>query len=153
MDVDEPEFTYTCPKCSRTLNSKQGFGKHMAWHERMENAGELGIKARKAYSAGKYSDPLNAYIKHLQEPKQKGGTRLTVDQLNQKITEAFEAGNFLRSVQLTALRQKKEVDEPEKLEQYFIEHAAEYSEAKGITAAAWAEFGVPVRVIKEAGIK
>lgn len=39
------------------------------------------------------------------------------------------------------------------LEEEFIEHAAAYSERKGISYAAWREAGVPAASLKRAGIK
>ena len=35
----------------------------------------------------------------------------------------------------------------------FVEHARPYSERKGISYTAWREYGVPAKVLREAGIK
>ena len=39
------------------------------------------------------------------------------------------------------------------LELGFVEHAASYSDRKGVSYTAWREFGVPASVLRTAGIK
>ena len=39
------------------------------------------------------------------------------------------------------------------LESGFVEHAASYSDRKGVSYTAWREFGVPASVLRTAGIK
>lgn len=39
------------------------------------------------------------------------------------------------------------------LESGFVEHAAAYSDRKGISYTAWREYGVPAKVLRSAGIK
>ena len=41
----------------------------------------------------------------------------------------------------------------EALQVGFVEHAASYSQRKGITWTAWREAGVPAAVLRQAGIK
>jgi hypothetical protein len=50
---------------------------------------------------------------------------------------------------LAAARNASDMDE---LERGFVEHAAGYSERKGISYAAWREAGVSAAVLKKAGI-
>jgi hypothetical protein len=52
-----------------------------------------------------------------------------------------------------ALADLEENADMSELEAGFIEHAASYSERKGITYTAWREYGVPANVLRSAGIK
>jgi hypothetical protein len=52
--------------------------------------------------------------------------------------------------QLVAMQEELDVDA---LEQGFVDAAAEYSERKGISYAAWREAGVPAAALKQAGIR
>lgn len=55
------------------------------------------------------------------------------------------------AAELEALEAAEESD-PAKYEAKFVESAAAYSDAKGITYAAWREMGVPAGVLKRAGV-
>jgi len=63
-------------------------------------------------------------------------------ELRQQIIEAGEA--------LAEADTAASVDE---LETGFIEHAASYSDRKGISYAAWRQSGVPAQVLKKAGVR
>ena len=63
-------------------------------------------------------------------------------ELRQQIIEAGEA--------LAEADTAASVDE---LETGFIEHAASYSDRKGISYAAWRQSGVPAHVLKKAGVR
>lgn len=39
------------------------------------------------------------------------------------------------------------------LEAGFVEHASSYSDRKGVSYTAWREYGVPAKVLREAGVK
>lgn len=51
-----------------------------------------------------------------------------------------------------ALARAEDSADLEELEAAFVEHAARYSERKGISYSAWRESGVPAPVLKRAGI-
>jgi len=53
----------------------------------------------------------------------------------------------------SALADLKDARDLEDLEAGFIEHAAAYSDRKGISYTAWREYGVPAKVLRSAGIK
>ena len=59
--------------------------------------------------------------------------------------QIIEAGKALAEADTAA-----SVDE---LETGFIEHAASYSDRKGISYAAWRQSGVPAQVLKKAGVR
>lgn len=52
-----------------------------------------------------------------------------------------------------ALDQVESAEDISLLEAGFVEHAASYSERKGVSYTAWREFGVPASVLRSAGIK
>ncbi len=79
-----------------------------------------------------------------------------------KVSQKLEsADNPLDEVELIqsrldiekALADLEEAADMSELEAGFVEHAAAYSERKGITYTAWREFGVPASVLRSAGIK
>lgn len=53
----------------------------------------------------------------------------------------------------TALEEAESAAALDELETGFVTHAAEYSQRKGISYAAWREEGVPAAVLKKAGIR
>lgn len=80
-----------------------------------------------------------------------------LDKVNEKI-EATE--DPLKTVDLLqakldiekAISRTENQDDFEGTEKAFIENVKSYSERKGITYSAWREFGVPARVLREAGV-
>lgn len=80
----------------------------------------------------------------------------------EKVDEKLEAAdNPLETVDLIqskldiekALSEVENTQDMATLEAGFVENAASYSERKGVTYTAWREFGVPAKVLREAGIK
>lgn len=110
------------------------------------------------------SRAIKSYLDALGRPKRRGRPvtpetlRTRIADLDQKI--AAEE-NPLRRVDLiqtrldaeSALESANAAADMSRLEAGFVDHAAGYSERKGITYAAWREAGVPASVLKDAGIK
>jgi len=80
----------------------------------------------------------------------------------EKVDEKLEAAdNPLETVDLIqskldiekALSEVENAQDMATLEAGFVDNAASYSERKGVTYTAWREFGVPAKVLREAGIK
>jgi len=81
-----------------------------------------------------------------------------MDKVNQKLDASdnpLEAVDLIQA-KLDIERSLAELDnavDMEALEAGFVEHAASYSERKGVSYTAWREFGVPAKVLRDAGIK
>lgn len=83
------------------------------------------------------------------------------DRLNVVQSKIDDSDNPLEAVDLIqskldiekALSELKSGHTIDELEAGFIENAASYSERKGISYTAWREFGVPAKVLRQAGIK
>jgi hypothetical protein len=106
---------------------------------------------------------IKAYLKALESrrpgrPVSKDSLGKRLDNVNKKL-EASE--NPLERVDLiqSKLDIEKAIDDLdngvgfEELETGFAEHAASYSERKGVSYTAWREAGVPASVLKRSGIK
>ena len=110
------------------------------------------------------SRAIKVYLEALGQPKRRGRP-VTPETLRKKITDLDERianeSNPLRRVDLIQARIEAEnaldsaatAADMSRLEAGFVEYAAEYSERKGITYAAWREAGMPAAVLKDAGIK
>lgn len=106
---------------------------------------------------------IKAYLEALEA--RKPGRPVSQDSLNkrlERVKEKLEASdNPLETVDL--IQAKLDVEKAfadlgdavdmESLEGAFVEHASAYSERKGVSYTAWREFGVPAKVLREAGIK
>jgi hypothetical protein len=83
--------------------------------------------------------------------------RNRLDKVNEKIDATDDP---LKTVDLLqskldierALARAEDQDDFEEAEKAFIDNVKSYSERKGITYTAWREFGVPAKVLREAGV-
>lgn len=106
---------------------------------------------------------IKSYLKALAD--RKPGRPVTKESLNKRLEtvnrKIDDSDNPLAQVELIqsridieqALENLEEAEDMESLETEFIEHAASYSERKGISYTAWREYGVPAKVLRTAGIK
>lgn len=106
---------------------------------------------------------IKAYLEAL--AARKPGRPVSEDSLNkrlERVNEKLDASdNPLETVDLIqskldiekALLEVEKTVDMESLEAAFVEHAASYSDRKGVTYTAWREFGVPAKVLRTAGIK
>lgn len=106
---------------------------------------------------------IKAYLEGLEarrpgRPISKESLAKRMDKVNQKLDASdnpLEAVDLIQA-KLDIERSLAELDNAvdlEALEAGFVEHAASYSERKGVSYTAWREFGVPAKVLREAGIK
>lgn len=106
---------------------------------------------------------IKAYLQALESrrpgrPVSKESLQRRLDKVNQKLDST---DNPLESVDLIQSRldieksmaEVENAQDIESLEKGFVDTAASYSERKGVSYTAWREFGVPARVLREAGIK
>lgn len=110
------------------------------------------------------SKAIKGYLEALAVPKRRGRP-VTSETLELKIAGLDEKirveTDVLTRVELfqaridaqTALDQMTATVDMDALEAGFVQHAASYSERKGITWPAWREAGVPAAVLTAAGIK
>jgi hypothetical protein len=118
-----------------------------------------------ALAAGRaHGKAVRDYLDALESTKPKRGRPRTADFIRQQldaIPKVMETADPVTKLQLIQKRIDLE-SELERLsgasvdigalEQAFVEVAAAYSEAKGISYAAWREIGVDAGVLKKAGI-
>lgn len=109
------------------------------------------------------SRAIKAYLKALSE--RKPGRPVTKESLTSRLRAVGDkmenSDDPLEKVDLIqskldieqALSNLEESEDWEALETGFVENAASYSERKGVSYTAWREFGVPAKVLREAGIK
>ena len=91
-------------------------------------------------------------------PVTKESLEKRLEKVNAKIDDS---GDPLEKVELIqsrldiekALAEVTSADDLMSLQSGFVEHAASYSERKGVSYTAWREAGVPAAVLREAGIK
>ena len=106
---------------------------------------------------------IRAYLDALQESSPKSGRRRTAESIDRRlavISGEIDEAEPLRKVTLVqqrldliAERERLEsVVDLSGLEEGFVSVAASYSQRKGISKAAWREVGVPVAVLKAAGL-
>lgn len=108
------------------------------------------------------SRAIKSYLEALSN--RRPGRPVTPESLRQRIErleEKIEAeSDPLRRVDLVqqrldasdALKRAAASADLEALEEGFVDHAARYSERKGISYGAWREAGVPAAVLRKAGI-
>jgi hypothetical protein len=107
---------------------------------------------------------VRSYLEALESTKPKRGRPRTADVIRQQldaIPKAMETADAVGRLQLIQKRIDLEAEldrlsgnnvDIAGLENAFVEVAAAYSQAKGITYAAWREIGVDPAVLKRAGI-
>lgn len=81
-----------------------------------------------------------------------------LDRVNEKLAESSDPLGRVELIQsrldiAKALADSDIAEDMGALEAGFIEHAASYSERKGVSYTAWREFGVPASVLRAAGVK
>jgi hypothetical protein len=106
---------------------------------------------------------VREYLELLDQNKPRRGRKRTADSIKkrlERITQQLETAAPLQRVQLIQERRDleremgragQEVD-LSGAEKKFVQAAKEYSARKGISYAAWREFGVPAEVLQKAGI-
>ena len=111
----------------------------------------------------KESRAIKSYLKAL--AARKPGRPVTTDSLSKRLEKINErlgaSADPLESVELIqsrleierALAEAEGRDDLASLEAGFVEHAASYSERKGVSYTAWRQFGVPAATLRAAGIK
>jgi hypothetical protein len=106
---------------------------------------------------------IKSYLKALADrkpgrPVTKESLSKRLETVNRKIDESDDPLARVELIQSRidieqALSNIEEAEDMEALEADFVEHAASYSERKGISYTAWREFGVRAKVLRTAGIK
>jgi hypothetical protein len=118
-----------------------------------------------ALAAGRReSRAIKAYLAAVSAPKRRGRpvTKETMqsrlNDLDEKIAASTDPLAKVGLIQrrMDTATDLAEIDDPTDiagLEAGFVDHAAAYSQRKGISYGAWRESGVPAAVLKRAGIK
>lgn len=106
---------------------------------------------------------IKAYLKAIASrkpgrPMTKDGLQSRLARISQKLGETDNPLDEIDLIQSRldierALAELEDADDMADLEAGFVEHAASYSERKGISYTAWRQYGVPARVLRTAGIK
>lgn len=127
---------------------------HMAMSEEHKAALAKGRREARA---------IKAYLKALADrkpgrPVTKESLTKRLETVNRKIDESDDPLARVELIQSRidieqALSNLEEAEDLDALEADFVEHAASYSERKGISYTAWREYGVPAKVLRTAGIK
>ena len=91
-------------------------------------------------------------------PMTKQGLTSRLERINQKLEQADSPLDEIDLIQSRldiekGLAELEDAEDMAELEAGFVEHAAAYSERKGISYTAWREYGVPAKVLRSAGIK
>jgi type I site-specific restriction-modification system R (restriction) subunit len=105
---------------------------------------------------------VRAYLEALEAHKPKRGRKRTAESITkrlERITDELETADPVKRVSLiqeqfdlqNELEAMSDSVDLAALEADFIEHAWNYSQAKGISKAAWRSAGVPAAVLRQAG--
>ena len=125
---------------------------------------KLTASHKQALSDGrKMASVVDRYLIALESTKPKRGRKRTKDAVAKQLTRVeaeLATAKGLRKVQLLQdrinltdeLNAKDAATDMTALEAEFVKVAKGYSEAKGVTAAAWKAFGVSADVLKKAGL-
>jgi len=111
------------------------------------------------------ANAVRAYLDALEASRPKRGRKRTPASITKRIAAIdaqYETAGSLTALQLLQERKNLEAERAamardsgpdlDKLRRGFVKHARAYGEAKGIERATWREIGVPVDVLREAGI-
>jgi hypothetical protein len=111
------------------------------------------------------ANAVRAYLDALEANRPKRGRRRTPESISKRITAIdaqYETASSLTALQLLQERKNLEVElvalqsnagpDIDRLRRAFVKHARAYGAAKGIETSTWREIGVPVDVLREAGI-
>jgi hypothetical protein len=111
----------------------------------------------------KESRAIKSYLEALAarkpgRPVNKATLNKRLDRVNEKLAESSDPLGRVELIQsrldiAKALADSDIAEDMGALEAGFIEHAASYSERKGVSYTAWREFGVPASVLRAAGVK
>jgi hypothetical protein len=111
----------------------------------------------------KESRAIKSYLEALAarkpgRPVNKATLNKRLDRVNAKLAESSDPLGRVELIQsrldiAKALADSDIAEDMGALEAGFIEHAASYSERKGVSYTAWREFGVPASVLRAAGVK
>lgn len=121
-----------------------------------EHKAALAEGRRQARAIKSYLDALAS--RKPGRPVTKEGLEARLDKISRRLEEADNPLDELDLIQ-SRLDVQKALGEIEgardlaDLEKGFVEHAAAYSERKGISYTAWRQYGVPANVLRSAGIK
>lgn len=109
---------------------------------------------------------VNDYLRAFDAKKPRRGRPVTPEHTRErleKVEAELEEDSTSASRRLTLIQEKMDLevrltsfvakDDIGDLEAEFIKVAREYGESKGLTRAAWREFGLPPKVLDAAGIK
>ena len=111
----------------------------------------------------KQARAIKAYLEALSA--RKPGRPVTKESLDKRLelvnTKIADSDNPLETVDLIQSRLEIEkalsdlgsAGDFGAVEAGFVQHAGAYSQRKGVSYTAWREFGVPAKVLKDAGIK
>lgn len=118
-----------------------------------KHASALRTGRAQADSVRRYLDSIAGGRQRRQSPEQLA-TRL------ERVTAQYETASALDKLRLAqeqldieaAIADSGNADTAAQYEAEFIQVAADYSERKGLTYAAWRQVGVPAAVLKQAGI-
>jgi len=112
----------------------------------------------------KESRAIDEYLRYLEQNRPRRGRRRTPDRVRMLLDQVIADLDGATGVhRLELLQQKKDLEvelwrlenqvDGKELEDAFVEHAASYSERKGISYDTWREAGVPAEVLERAGIR
>ena len=111
----------------------------------------------------KQARAIKSYLKAIASrkpgrPVTREGLQSRLDRITQKLEDTDDPLDEVDLIQsrLDIERALADLDETRdlaELESGFVEHAAAYSNRKGISYTAWREFGVPAKVLRSAGIR
>ncbi|MCB1270548.1 MAG: hypothetical protein M9942_12800 [Microthrixaceae bacterium] len=119
---------------------------------------------KKAMARGRAnSRVVREYLEVLDRNKPKRGRRRTPASIRKRlavIDSEFDGASQLAKLEMTQermdlnaeLEAMETSDDLDAVQKSFVGIAAEYSESKGISWAAWREMGVPAAVLREAGV-
>jgi hypothetical protein len=107
---------------------------------------------------------VRAYLEALEANRPKRGRKRTTESVEERLAKVDAELDRAGSIKRLQLIQERmdllselgsggdEVVDIEKLEREFVDVAAAYGERKGITYAAWREFGIDAAVLTRAGV-
>lgn len=136
-----------CPVCGEDFASR-GLPTHVRSHDKSDSP-----KSSVSSNDVKLSRKVAAYLSFLKTSNGKPVSAKKIEILNEKIVAAEQSRLYLIALKHTEARNRLEAEgyshDPT---EDFIEAGLEYSDRFGISYKTWREFGVPAKVLKEAGI-
>lgn len=154
----------TAKKSVKRTTAKKVAAKKVAKKATSNGQRAMSASHKAALAVGRtQASAVRAYLDALEMHKPKRGRKVTPETMRSRITKLRdEAKRAPKSKQLqlvqdrmdleAALAASEEVFDMAPLKKGFTKHAKAYARNKGISYAAFKEIGVPVPVLKEAGI-